>query len=181
MILYLFGAIPFLRRSALGILFYSTLIYLHICCINIIVILKMYFKAEKNKSTLTKKLISFLPFLVSSSSLCTHNFTLQFYLLILYVAVFSKHVRRHFSKMLRSLECGVSWLCGGWQCGQWKNFHPRQNNRDKGLLNTGPGSRTAEERLSARRQWVEAIFKAGRWGGMGNICNFLFFGTCACL
>lgn len=90
-----FRAIPFPRGSTLGILFYSTLIYVHICWINIIVILKMSFKAEKNESTLTKKVISFWPFPISSSPMCTHNFTRQFYFPILYVAVFSKRVKGH--------------------------------------------------------------------------------------
>lgn len=43
-------------------------------------------------------------------------------------------------------------------------IHPRQNEGDRSLSNTCKGSRgrTAKERLSARRQWWEAIVKERR-------------------
>ena len=80
--------------------------------------------------------------------------------------------------MSEIIWCGVSpdWI-GAPKCGamiEWKpvaqvvkRLHLRQNKRDRSLLNilrgsSGQNSRTAEERLSVMRQWVEAVFKGGR-------------------
>ena len=62
----------------------------------------------------------------------------------------------------------------------WGGIHLRRNKGDRGLLNRrlGSGGRQAQK-LSARRQWVEAVFKGDEevwlpW-------NFPFIGSCAWL
>lgn len=57
-------------------------------------------------------------------------------------------------------------------------FHLKQNKGNRSLLNIlqeGLGCRLAEERRSAERQWVPAVFKGGGGGDMGAHGIFPFF------